>query len=129
MDGILVESAGPCAFGDQVPGGLFRHYWVLFKLVINVGALVVLLMYTETLRYLAGVAAASDAGPDMLRSPSVHAAGGVQAARPDSLRSQNVPRSGRNIDAASLNVRAVRCRTAKRWLRALRREATPMPPT
>jgi hypothetical protein len=56
--------------------GLFRHYWVLFKLVINVGALVVLLMYTETLRYLAGVAAASDARTDLLRSPSVliHAA-------------------------------------------------------
>ncbi|MGW3352742.1 hypothetical protein ACWDA3_56440 [Nonomuraea rubra] len=50
--------------------GLFRHYWVLFKLLINVGAVVVLLMYTETLRFLAGVAA-SNAGPDMLRSPSV----------------------------------------------------------
>src|SRR5882672_9318044 len=33
--------------------GLCRHYWVLFKLLINVGALVILLMYTQTLSYLA----------------------------------------------------------------------------
>ncbi len=37
--------------------GLFRHYWVLFKLLINVFATVVLLMYMQTLGYFAGVAA------------------------------------------------------------------------
>ncbi|MFI7644197.1 hypothetical protein [Nonomuraea sp. NPDC049400] len=51
--------------------GLFRHYWVLFKLLINVAAVVVLLMYTQTLGYLAGVAAAPEPDPEGLRSPSV----------------------------------------------------------
>ncbi|MGP3963895.1 hypothetical protein ACTWPT_48815 [Nonomuraea sp. 3N208] len=51
--------------------GLFRHYWVLFKLLINVGAIIVLLMYTETLAYLAGVAAAPGSTSGMLKSPSV----------------------------------------------------------
>lgn len=37
--------------------GLSRHYWVLFKLLINVSAIIILLMYTQTLSYLAGVAA------------------------------------------------------------------------
>jgi hypothetical protein len=32
--------------------GLFRHYWVLFKLLINVVATVVLLLYMQTLDYL-----------------------------------------------------------------------------
>jgi hypothetical protein len=39
--------------------GLFQHYWVLAKLLINVFANVVLLMYMPTLTYLA--AEASDA--------------------------------------------------------------------
>src|SRR5437773_12434586 len=34
--------------------GLFRHYWVLAKLLINVFANIVLLMYMPTLSYLAG---------------------------------------------------------------------------
>jgi hypothetical protein len=37
--------------------GLFRHYWVLFKLLINVFATIVLLMYTQTLEHFADVAA------------------------------------------------------------------------
>ena len=36
--------------------GLFRHYWVLAKLVINVLASVVLLLYTQTLNFFAGIA-------------------------------------------------------------------------
>lgn len=50
--------------------GVLRHYWVLFKLLINIGALVILLMYTQTLGYLAEVAA-SGVDLDGLRSPSV----------------------------------------------------------
>ncbi len=53
--------------------GLFRHYWVLFKLLINVFATVVLLMYMQTLDYFAGVAADSTlpAGDlRVLRDPS-----------------------------------------------------------
>ncbi|MEX0701390.1 MAG: hypothetical protein WD069_04780 [Planctomycetales bacterium] len=37
--------------------GLFRHYWILAKLAINLFATVVLLLYMQTLGYLAGVAA------------------------------------------------------------------------
>jgi hypothetical protein len=37
--------------------GLFRHYWVLFKLLINVFATIVLLMYTQTLDHFADIAA------------------------------------------------------------------------
>jgi hypothetical protein len=51
---------------------LFRHYWVLAKLVINLVATIVLLMYTQTLDTLAGVATETT-GPDLgvLRTPSV----------------------------------------------------------
>ena len=37
--------------------GLFRHYWVLFKFLINVFANIVLLMYMPTVDYFAGIAA------------------------------------------------------------------------
>jgi hypothetical protein len=53
--------------------GLFRHYWVLAKLVINVFATVVLLLYMQTLGSLAGIAAETTlSGDDLgaLRSPS-----------------------------------------------------------
>jgi hypothetical protein len=36
--------------------GLFRHYWVLAKLVINLLATIILLLYTQTLSSLADVA-------------------------------------------------------------------------
>jgi hypothetical protein len=53
--------------------GLFRHYWVLAKLAINLLATVVLVMYTQTLSSLADVAArAPFSSGDLsgLRSPS-----------------------------------------------------------
>jgi hypothetical protein len=53
--------------------GLFRHYWVLFKLLINVVATIVLLMYMQTLSSLADVAAETTLSSDdlgALRSPS-----------------------------------------------------------
>lgn len=37
--------------------GLFRHYWVMFKLLINVVAVIVLLMYLQTLDSIAEAAA------------------------------------------------------------------------
>jgi len=56
--------------------GLFRHYWVLAKLSINVVATIVLLLYMQTLGYLADVAAETT-GDDLaaLRSasPLLHA--------------------------------------------------------
>ena len=52
------------------PWGLVRHYWVLFKLVINVFATVVLLLYMETFRVMAGVAADPNADLSAVRTPS-----------------------------------------------------------
>lgn len=37
--------------------GLFRHYWVIFKLVINVASTVLLLVHMQPITHLAGVAA------------------------------------------------------------------------
>ena len=64
------------------PWGLFRHYWVIAKLVINLFASSVLLLYTQTLSSFAEMArarsqTAGDIG--MLRSPSVaiHSSGAL----------------------------------------------------
>ncbi len=62
--------------------GLFRHYWVLFKLLITVLATIVLLMYMQTQFYLAGVAAEttlSSGDLSGLRDPSpvLHAGAGL----------------------------------------------------
>jgi uncharacterized membrane protein len=58
------------------PWGLFRHYWVLFKLLIGVFATVVLLMYMETFKFMARIAAdpTADLGVVSNASPMVHAA-------------------------------------------------------
>ena len=60
------------------PWGLFRHYWVLAKLLINLLATAILLLYTQTLLTLANVAAdttLSSGALLTLRSPSpvIHA--------------------------------------------------------
>jgi hypothetical protein len=56
--------------------GLFRHYWVLFKLLINLLATIVLLTYMGTFSYMAGVAADPSADLALVRnaSPMLHAA-------------------------------------------------------
>lgn len=55
--------------------GLFQHYWVVFKLVINLFATVVLLIYTQTFGHLARVAADPSAELAAVRSssPLLHA--------------------------------------------------------
>lgn len=56
--------------------GLLRHYWVIFKLLINVFATAVLLLYTQTLGVLADRAARTTSDElDLLRSasPALHA--------------------------------------------------------
>jgi hypothetical protein len=74
----------PLAFASLITGlvmslgttwGLFRHYWVLFKLLINVFATIILLMYMGTFRYMAGVAADPSADLALVRnaSPRLHA--------------------------------------------------------
>jgi hypothetical protein len=52
--------------------GLFRHYWVVAKLLMNLFATGVLLLYMQTLTYLASAArtATSTAELDRLRNPS-----------------------------------------------------------
>src|SRR5215216_5622851 len=52
--------------------GLFRHYWVLFKLVINVVATIVLLLYMQTLDALGDVAAATASSSSGLRGLGDH---------------------------------------------------------
>jgi hypothetical protein len=75
----------PLAFASLLTGivmslgttwGLFRHYWVLFKLVMTVFATIILLIYMGTFRYMAGVAADPAADLDVVRnaSPTLHAA-------------------------------------------------------
>jgi hypothetical protein len=87
---LVMEPAGwyvlvPLAFASLLTGliqslgtvwGLFRHYWVLFKLVINVFATLVLLLYMDTFRVMAGVAADPGAELGAVRnsSPLLHAA-------------------------------------------------------
>ncbi len=58
------------------PWGLFRHYWVVLKLVINVVSTLVLLTYMQTFAAMAAAAAAPDADLDTVRNPSpaIHAA-------------------------------------------------------
>ncbi|MDQ4081332.1 MAG: DUF2269 domain-containing protein, partial [Actinomycetota bacterium] len=55
--------------------GLFRHYWVIFKLLINLLATAVLLMYLETFSSMAAVAADPNAELGVVRnsSPLLHA--------------------------------------------------------
>jgi hypothetical protein len=56
--------------------GLFRHYWVLFKLLISVFATIILLIYMGTFSYMASVAADPSADLGVVRnaSPTLHAA-------------------------------------------------------
>ena len=56
--------------------GLFRHYWVLFKLLITVFVTIVLLIYMETFSVMAGVAADPRVDLALVRnaSPALHAA-------------------------------------------------------
>ena len=81
---IVMEPAAwlvlvPLAFASLITGtvqglgtvwGLFRHYWVLFKLLITVFATIVLLIYLETVRVMARVAADPTADLAIVRSPS-----------------------------------------------------------
>ena len=50
--------------------GLFRHYWVVFKLLITVFATTVLLIYMETFRHMAAAAADPTRALDAARNPS-----------------------------------------------------------
>ena len=75
----------PLAFATLLTGiiqslgtgwGLFRHYWVVVKLLITVFATIVLMAYMETFRLMAAVAADRTADLALVRnaSPVLHAA-------------------------------------------------------
>ncbi|RWQ87140.1 MAG: hypothetical protein EOS85_06855 [Mesorhizobium sp.] len=70
----IVQSLG-------TPWGLFRHYWVLTKLLLNVLVTIVLLLQMELIGYLADVSAETMLSSADLRglrmSPVIHAAGGL----------------------------------------------------
>ena len=57
--------------------GLLQHYWVIAKLLMNLFATAILLLYMQTLTHLADTARTGDL--EVLRSPSpvLHAAGAV----------------------------------------------------
>ena len=90
---LMLELTGwfvlvPFAIGSLLSGllqalgtkwGLFRHYWVIAKLLINVFATIVLLMYTQTLGHLADIARETSGGAGVLQGPTVvlHAAGAL----------------------------------------------------
>ena len=59
--------------------GLFRHYWVIFKLVLNVFATAVLLIYTRTVDQFAAIAAdpGADIGPLRLPTFLLHSGGAL----------------------------------------------------
>lgn len=60
------------------PWGLFRHYWVLFKLLLTAVATLILLQYTQTVSHFAGVATQSDnPTPDGLWSYLLHSSGAL----------------------------------------------------
>jgi hypothetical protein len=62
------------------PWGLVRHYWVLIKLMMNVLAVGILLLYMQTLAELAHIARASAATGDAVTrsaSPVVHGAAAI----------------------------------------------------
>ena len=52
------------------PWGLFRHYWVVLKLLITVFSTAVLLIYMQTFREMAGVAADPGVALAQVRDPS-----------------------------------------------------------
>ncbi len=58
------------------PWGLFRHYWVLVKLLLTLVAATVLLLETQTIRSLAE-AAATGADPRELPGTLPHSVGGL----------------------------------------------------
>lgn len=82
----------PLAFASLLTGlvqslgtiwGLFRHWWVLVKLLVTVFVTIVLLLQMESISYVAGVAAETSFSGGDLRgarmSLAIHAGGGLLA--------------------------------------------------
>jgi hypothetical protein len=76
----------PLAFASLLTGvvlalgtvwGLFRHYWVIFKLVLTLIATVVLVLYTQTISSVAGMAVDPAMSGVELPSALLHTGGGL----------------------------------------------------
>jgi len=66
----LASLATGLALSLGTPWGLFRHYWVLYKLLITGAAGLILLLYTQTLDRLGALAADAAVPIERLRHPS-----------------------------------------------------------
>ena len=76
----------PLAFASLLTGvllalgtvwGLFRHYWVLFKLVLTLFATVVLVLYSQTISTVAGMAVDPAMSGMAFPSALLHTGGGL----------------------------------------------------
>ena len=85
MDVIVLYAIVPLALASVLigtvnalgtPWGLFRHYWVLVKLLLTVFAAAILLIEAQTVSHLAQ-AAASSADPRALPGTLLHSVGGL----------------------------------------------------
>lgn len=60
--------------------GLFRYYWVLIKLVLTIGAIALLMLHMQLVRYLASVAASTNLSSTDLRDLRIQLIGDAAAA-------------------------------------------------
>jgi hypothetical protein len=79
---ILVPLAGASLLSGVVqalgtPWGLLRHYWVVFKFLIDLAATTVLLSYMRTFQLMASVAADTTTDLTIVRNPSPAVHGGA----------------------------------------------------
>lgn len=136
---IALEATGwfaivPLALGALLTGlvmalgtarGLFRHYWVLFKLLLTCLATIVLLMHMPMVSWMAGVAAESVAPSphlDALPGEILHAGGGLLVLLVTTILSVYKPRGvtpyGWRKQSEQRPWRSNRCRDPARSLHA-----------
>jgi hypothetical protein len=79
----------PFSIGAMVAGllqslatewGLFRHYWVLVKLLLTIAVIALLLLHMQLVSYMASAAAAGELAPTELHDLRVQLAGDAGAA-------------------------------------------------
>ena len=58
VDGCMIHVGGPALLRE-----LFRHYWVLIKLIITALATALLLLHLQPVTHMAGIASVSDLSP------------------------------------------------------------------
>jgi len=111
---------------------LFRHYWVLFKFLITAVSTIILLVYMQTLGFMAGVAAeaaATGAVPAVLRSGTavMHAslalvallvATSLSLYKPRGLTPYGQRKQRTQADAAASSASAS-TRATPRWVKAI----------